>query len=159
MKKVRIFLISIFVLISFFNCEKNLNGVSTSEPDIVNKKIYLTKSDSGETIEANVGDTIEVKLSVMRSAGYVWETTEIDKSILEKLPVSPKENLEKLSKYSDDSLKVKIIVPVIIGGPGIQKCRYLIKNPGITSLGIDHLRPWLGISSSEGKFGITLVIY
>ena len=47
--------------------------------------IKLNKDDSGKTIELSVGNIFEITLAANNTAGYQWEISSINTSVLEKI--------------------------------------------------------------------------
>jgi inhibitor of cysteine peptidase len=96
--------------------------------------VKLKKSDTGTTIEVQVGDSVEVRLPENPTTGYRWQAYDIDQSILAQKDV----------QYEPGG--------PAIGEGGTRIFRFDVVGPGQSQLQAKLLREWQGDSSIIDRF-------
>jgi predicted secreted protein len=101
-----------------------------------------TAADDGRTVEAAVGDTIEVRLTQNPSTGYAWEVTASD----------------GLSTEADDFVAPSAS-PELVGAPGTRVLMYEVTAAGTQSIAAVYARSWeAGAGGDEQQFSLTIAV-
>jgi inhibitor of cysteine peptidase len=98
--------------------------------------IALTEHDDGSHIQARVGDTIELRLPEIASAGYRWSPDDLDSRLFELN--------ESGANYPDDS----------IGSSGSARFRFTVRAAGTGPLRLKYWRPWEGEAGVQRRFAV-----
>ncbi len=100
----------------------------------------LTGSDSGKTIQAHVGDEINIALDANPSTGYGWSVEKSSGTLLTL----------KQSNYSASSSA--------IGSGGTQTLTFVAKSVGTANLQLKYWRRFEGDKSITRLFAVTIQI-
>ena len=100
----------------------------------------VTELDDGRTIEAKVGDTIELVLPENASTGYRWAFDGLDQHV-----VRPSEG-EMIGK------------PAKVGSGGDMRWRLTAVAPATTEVRLKLRRRWEGDRSIQKRFAVRLTI-
>lgn len=128
MKRILFVLLAIFLM---------AGCVSAAKAD----PIQLTDKDAGKSIEARVGDTIQVSLEGNLSTGYNWVMAPQDPAILEQQG-------EAEFKAVDEKL----------GAPGLITTTFKAAKKGQTTLRLEYKRPWEKEVTPEKTFEATILV-
>lgn len=104
-----------------------LTGCESSDDDIKT----LTAADNGQAVAINQGDKLEIQLAGNPTAGYTWEVSQVDASILEWYATD----------YVPDS--------DLTGSPGIFYVRFKGIASGTTRLALAYKRPFENRTASD----------
>lgn len=100
----------------------------------------LTGSDNGKTIQAHVGDEINIALDANPSTGYGWSVEKSDGTLLTL----------KQSNFSASSSAV--------GSGGTQMLTFVAKSVGTANLQLKYWRSFMGDKSITRRFAVTIQI-
>jgi predicted secreted protein len=100
--------------------------------------LVVEQSQDGATVQASVGDTIELKLAGNPTTGFNWSTTDIDAAVLEQ-------DGDPSFDADDDSL----------GSPGVVTMTYTVVGSGSSPLQVSY-GPVSGGEATE-TFAVTVV--
>jgi inhibitor of cysteine peptidase len=98
--------------------------------------ITLTERDDNSRIQARVGDTLEVRLPEIASAGYRWSPDDLDPSLFEVKEVG--------ADYPDGA----------IGASGQAIFRITVRTAGNGALRLKYWRPWEGEEGVQRRFAV-----
>lgn len=120
-----------------------LHGGNTSDGREIGSEslVIVQKEDHGKEITVRVGDTVQVELVQLGSAGYKWHLSLSDPSCLELVSSETREISEGR-----------------VGGPVLGIWKFKAKKEGATEVRMDHYRPWEGADRSTDRFLIRLII-
>jgi predicted secreted protein len=118
------------------------NGMGAGGSDMDDNKTVTVKSkDNGTEIKVKCGDTVNIELEGMGSAGYSWFVDNLDTEHLELLS-------EKTKRTSEDK----------IGAPVLSIWQFKTLKKGHAEIKLDHYRKWEGIEKATEHFLIKLEI-
>lgn len=100
----------------------------------------LTGSDNGKTIQAHVGDEINIALDANPTTGYGWSVEKSEGTLL----------TFKQSNFSASSSA--------IGSGGTQTLTFVAKSVGTTNLQLKYWRSFEGDKSITRRFAVTIQI-
>jgi inhibitor of cysteine peptidase len=101
----------------------------------------MTESDSGKTVGADVGDTLELSLDENPTTGYRWAVESLDTRVI----------AAQEGKYSSSSGGV--------GGGGSMKWSLKAIASGKTEFRLKLWRQWEGEASVQKRFNVTLIVH
>jgi len=101
----------------------------------------MTESDSGKTVEVDVGDKLELSLQENATTGYRWEIEDLDHKIISV----------KDEDYQPASGKV--------GSGGSKKWSLKAIAPGKTECRLKLWRQFEGNSSVQKRFSVTVIVH
>lgn len=102
--------------------------------------VVLTELDAGKTIEARVGDRIELRLRENASTGYRWSFEDLDETILQAS--------EGAFTASTEA----------VGSGGDVRWILQARAPGTAQVKLKLWRRWEGDRSVQKRFAATLII-
>jgi len=105
------------------------------------KVMILKKDDNGREIKLRKGDTIQIELEELGSAGYTWQIDNLDET-----------HLKLLSEETKPTRSELIGAPVI----GVWKMETIQK--GSSEIKMDYFRPWEGKDSAIDHFLVNIRI-
>lgn len=100
----------------------------------------LTGSENGKTIQAHVGDEIQIALDANPSTGYGWSVEKSDGTLL----------ILKQSNFSASSSAM--------GSGGTQTLTFVAKSVGTANLQLKYWRSFAGEKSITRRFAVTVQI-
>jgi inhibitor of cysteine peptidase len=100
----------------------------------------LTGSDNGKTIQAHVGDEIDIALDSNPTTGYRWEIEKSDATLLTL----------KQSNFSASNSSA--------GSGGTQTLTFEAKSAGTINLQLKYWRSFVGDKSITRRFAVTIQI-
>ena len=103
--------------------------------------IIINEQHTGQTIELNTGDFLEVMLNGNITTGFNW------------VPVP--QNPELLEQVGDVQ-----VTPAsdLIGAPGVIVLKFKAIRAGETNLHLDYKQPWDAATAPEQTFDVTVVV-
>jgi predicted secreted protein len=117
--------------------------VSASDECASEAKMFIvTKKQSGSEIKVKPGDTIQIELQALGSAGYSWYIDQIDAEYVELIS----EN----AKHMSEGTKV--------GAPAVIVRQFKAKKHGSTKIKMDYYRKWEGVGKSVDHFFLKIII-
>jgi inhibitor of cysteine peptidase len=102
--------------------------------------IKVTESMNGQTINAKVGDTIEVVLEGNPTTGYGWYAADLDAAVL--------------SQVGEAEFKAE---SNLIGAGGMITNTFKAEGPGTVTLSLNYWRPWESVQPLQ-TFSVTVVV-
>jgi inhibitor of cysteine peptidase len=102
--------------------------------------VTLTELDDGRTVEARVGDTIELRLPENASTGYRWAFDGVDEHVV---------------RASEGEVIGK---PAKVGSGGDVRWRITALAPATTEVRLKLWRRWEGDRSIQKRFALRLTI-
>ena len=102
--------------------------------------VVLTELDAGKTIEARVGDRIELRLRENASTGYRWSFEDPGETILQ---------------VSEGTVPASTEA---VGSSGDVRWILQARAPGTAPVKLRLWRRWEGDSSVQKRFAVTLII-
>ncbi len=104
-------------------------------------KIVLTEKDSGKIIDAEVGDTITLRLKANPSTGYLWNRKMPDMGVLR----------EKENRYETLDKKQGTV------GTNVFKIySFDVVGPGEAGIKMEYRRPWEHNTAPQASFDIMI---
>ncbi len=104
-------------------------------------RILLTEKDSGRTLEAEVGDTITLRLPANPSTGYLWIGSVPDMGVLREVE----------NRYeTPEEMRGKTGVPVV------KIYSFAVVGPGEAGIKMEYRRPWEQERAPKATFDVLI---
>jgi inhibitor of cysteine peptidase len=129
--------------LAFLSPAFTLSAAVTSKGEVESREcavseIVLTSTDHGRSISVPVGSVLIVHLPESPTTGYAWA----DKTVGDILR-------QERSDFSADSRG-------LMGGGGERTLRFLVVDPGTTTLTLKQMRDWEAESSVTAIFSVVI---